>query len=79
MLKSFVSDQAGQRSVPAKSPTPFVIMYHGSLVERHGLDLAVTALGKIKQSIPQAELRIYGRSTPYLERVMDSVRAVAAA
>ena len=55
---------------------PFVIMYHGSLVERHGLDLAVTALGKIKESIPTAELRIYGRSTPYLERVMESVRAL---
>jgi glycosyltransferase involved in cell wall biosynthesis len=53
---------------------PFVIMYHGSLVERHGLDLAVTALGKIKKSVPNAELRVYGRSTPYLEQVMDSVR-----
>ncbi len=27
---------------PAK---PFVVMYHGSLVERNGLDLAVEALG----------------------------------
>ncbi len=53
---------------------PFVMMYHGSLVERHGLDLAVTALGKIKESIPSAELRIYGRSTPFLEQVMESVR-----
>jgi len=53
---------------------PFVMMYHGSLVERHGLDLAVMALGKIKKSIPSAELRIYGRSTPFLERVMHSVQ-----
>jgi glycosyltransferase involved in cell wall biosynthesis len=53
---------------------PFVIMYHGSLVERHGLDLAVIALGKIKKSIPNAELRIYGRSTPFLQRVLDSAR-----
>jgi glycosyltransferase involved in cell wall biosynthesis len=49
-------------------------MYHGSLVERHGLDLAVSALGKIRKTIPGAELRIYGGSTPFLERVMDSVR-----
>jgi glycosyltransferase involved in cell wall biosynthesis len=56
---------------PAK---PFVIMYHGSLVERHGLDLAVTALGKARETISSAELRIYGQSTPFLERVMDSVR-----
>ena len=38
------------------------------------MDLAVTALGKIKKSVPNAELRVYGRSTPYLEQVMDSVR-----
>ncbi len=53
---------------------PFVIMYHGSLVERHGLDLAVTALRKIRPAIPCAELRIYGRSTPFLEDVMEAVR-----
>ncbi|HUA38746.1 MAG TPA: glycosyltransferase family 4 protein [Candidatus Sulfopaludibacter sp.] len=53
---------------------PFVIMYHGSLVERHGLDVGVSALGVIKQAIPRAELRIYGQSTPFLERVLNSVR-----
>jgi glycosyltransferase involved in cell wall biosynthesis len=53
---------------------PFVMMYNGSLVERHGLDLAVVALGKIRKSIPQAELRIYGHSTPFLEQVLQPVR-----
>jgi glycosyltransferase involved in cell wall biosynthesis len=56
------------------SSKPFVIMYHGSLVERHGLDLAVAALQKIRNTVRRAELRVYGRSTAYLERVMDSVR-----
>jgi glycosyltransferase involved in cell wall biosynthesis len=51
----------------------FVIMYHGSLVERHGLDLAVEALAALRSSIPNAELRIYGRSTPFIEQVMQSV------
>jgi len=54
---------------------PFVIMYHGSIVERHGLDLAVKALEKIKRAIPGAELRIYGQSTPFLEKVMGSAQA----
>jgi glycosyltransferase involved in cell wall biosynthesis len=53
------------------SSKPFVIMYHGALVERHGLDLAVLALQKIRKTIPNAELRIYGRKTPFLERVLD--------
>ena len=49
-------------------------MYHGSLVERHGLDLAVAAVEKINNTVPRLELRVYGRSTPFLEQVMDSVR-----
>jgi glycosyltransferase involved in cell wall biosynthesis len=53
---------------------PFVIMYHGSLVERHGLDIGISALGIVKRSVPQAELRIYGQWTPYLEQVLGSVR-----
>lgn len=52
----------------------FVIMYHGSLVERNGLDLAVDALAQVCKSIPTAELKIYGRKTPFLERVMDDAQ-----
>lgn len=63
-----------QRSVCAAG-RPFVIMYHGTLVERNGLDLAVEALARVREAVPRAELKIYGRSTPFLERVMDLVRA----
>jgi glycosyltransferase involved in cell wall biosynthesis len=58
--------------VPTK---PFVLLYHGSLVERNGLDLAIDAVSKVRQTIPGVELRICGRSTPFLERVMDEVRS----
>src|SRR5438094_184680 len=61
---------------PPRAPgQPFVIMYHGSLVERNGLQLAVDALARVRRSVPSAELRIYGPSSPFLERVMQSVRA----
>jgi glycosyltransferase involved in cell wall biosynthesis len=53
----------------------FVIMYHGSIVERNGLEVLVNALDKIKETVPSGELRIYGRSTPFLEHVMNIVRA----
>jgi glycosyltransferase involved in cell wall biosynthesis len=53
----------------------FVIMYHGSIVERNGLDLAIEALARARKSIPAAELRIYGRKTPFLDQVMDLARA----
>ncbi len=52
----------------------FAIMYHGSIVERNGLDVAVEALARVRQSVPSAELRIFGPNTPFLERVMDVVR-----
>jgi glycosyltransferase involved in cell wall biosynthesis len=55
---------------PKDATRPFVMMYHGSLVERNGLDLAVEALARVRAAVPSAELRIYGRNTPFLERVM---------
>jgi glycosyltransferase involved in cell wall biosynthesis len=52
---------------------PFVIMYHGSIVERNGLDLAITALAAVRRTVPSAQLRIYGDRTPFLDIVMDLV------
>jgi glycosyltransferase involved in cell wall biosynthesis len=60
-------------SSPRDAGKPFIVMYHGSLVERHGLDIAVRALGIIRQSTPGVELRIYGQSTPFLREVMASI------
>jgi glycosyltransferase involved in cell wall biosynthesis len=51
---------------------PFTIMYHGALVERHGLGLAVEAVGQVRQTIPNVELRVYGDRTPYLDRVLTA-------
>lgn len=58
----------------AQGARPFVVMYHGSIVERHGLDLAVTAIEQVLKSHPRVELRIYGRRTPFLDQVMALVR-----
>jgi glycosyltransferase involved in cell wall biosynthesis len=56
------------------SDGPFVVMYHGTLVERNGLDVAVEAFARVRTKIPTAQLRIYGKATPFLERVMQSAR-----
>jgi glycosyltransferase involved in cell wall biosynthesis len=61
-------------SPPMERTTPFVMMYHGSILERNGLDVAVMALAIVRQRIPGAELRVYGESTPFLEVVMETVR-----
>jgi glycosyltransferase involved in cell wall biosynthesis len=57
------------------SGRPFVVMCHGSLVERNGLDLAVEAVARVRRSGGDVELRVYGARTPFLDQVMASVRA----
>jgi len=52
----------------------FVIMYHGSMVERNGVDHAVDALAHVVKTVPTAELRIFGSETPFLTKVLDSAR-----
>jgi glycosyltransferase involved in cell wall biosynthesis len=63
------------RGATADRGGSFVIMYHGTIVERNGLDLAVEALQRVRQSVPGAELRIYGARTPFLDEVMQSAAA----
>jgi glycosyltransferase involved in cell wall biosynthesis len=60
-------------SQPA-SNDPFVVMYHGTLVERNGLDIAIEAFACLRKRLPMAQLHIYGKATPFLERVMQSAR-----
>jgi glycosyltransferase involved in cell wall biosynthesis len=54
---------------------PFVIMYHGSLVERNGLEVAIDALGRLLKSVPTAVLHIYGSNSDFLERMMKKAQA----
>ena len=56
------------------SNDPFVVMYHGTLVERNGLDIAIEAFACLRKKLPTAQLHIYGKATPFLERVMQSAR-----
>jgi len=54
---------------------PFVMMYHGSMVERNGLDLAVEAFALVREKMPNTELRVFGPTSPFLERVLQTVQA----
>jgi len=53
---------------------PFVIMYHGSLVERNGLEVAIDAFERLRKSVPAAVLHVFGSNTEFLERMMTKVR-----
>jgi glycosyltransferase involved in cell wall biosynthesis len=42
------------------SGLPFVLVYHGTLARRLGLDVAIEAVAKVRDIIPRLELRIIG-------------------
>ncbi|MBA3353265.1 MAG: glycosyltransferase family 4 protein [Blastocatellia bacterium] len=54
------------------SAQPFSLLYHGSLVPRNGLDLAVDALEIASHRIPNLQLRVCGERNSYFEKVMES-------
>lgn len=45
---------------PKPEDSPFVLVYHGTLARRLGLDIAIEAVAKARDTIPQMELRIIG-------------------
>ena len=53
---------------------PFIIMYHGSLVERNGLEVAIDALERVRKAVPMAELHIFGPRTEFLDLMMNKAR-----
>ena len=44
-----------------KYASKFLLMYHGAVVERHGLDIAVRAVAELREKIPNICMVIYGR------------------
>ena len=61
------SNGATSKNIKSK---PFTLMYHGLIVERHGLDLAVEAMAKLKARIPGITLNLYGERTDYLKKIL---------
>ena len=52
----------------------FVLMYHGLIVERHGLEDLVDAISLLKDKIPRLELLVYGSGEDlslFLEKVQN--------
>lgn len=45
---------------PKPPDAPFVLVYHGTLARRLGLDIAIEAVARTRDAIPRLELRIIG-------------------
>jgi glycosyltransferase involved in cell wall biosynthesis len=61
--------------LPAAPGDPFRLIYHGTLAERLGLDLAIRALPIVRERFPGATLRIIGDGDhlPELHRLTDEL------
>jgi len=54
-------------------PNQFVIMYHGSILERNGLDIALYAIAKLKEKIPNLTFQVYGEGD-FVPRFLELVK-----
>lgn len=53
----------------ASANKAFKIMYHGLIVERHGLETALLAIATLRSVIPALEFHIFGARTPYMDEI----------
>ncbi|MEP0862468.1 MAG: glycosyltransferase [Ignavibacterium sp.] len=55
-----------------RDDSEFIILYNGSIIKRHGLDLLVDAVISLKEKIPNIKLRIYGGGE-FLDEVIKKI------
>ncbi len=66
----FDPDAAPGTSAPERDGE-FRVMHHGSIVHRHGVDLLVEAVARVRAEIPGVRLDIYGARTSFLDEVLE--------
>ncbi|MBO0780429.1 MAG: glycosyltransferase family 4 protein [Ktedonobacteraceae bacterium] len=69
--------RAAAPPIASNPDRPFILMYHGTVAERNGLDTAVRALALVQHEIPQVRLDIQGRGE-YLEVVKQLAEELGA-
>jgi len=57
----------------ANRTASFQLMYHGLLVERHGLEIAIKAVAAIRPHIPSLKFHIYGERTSYMDQMIELI------
>jgi glycosyltransferase involved in cell wall biosynthesis len=70
--KIFHMEGEDVRRPPAADPSRFVLLYHGGIFERHGLDTGLEALDSLRGKIPNLELRVFGLGD-FTERFLELV------
>jgi glycosyltransferase involved in cell wall biosynthesis len=63
MESIFDRQKASANEVNSSKSEKFVLMYHGAIEERYGLDTAIKAVNHLKDEIPNLAMEIYGRGS----------------
>ena len=65
-LKEILPPEIFPAPPEVKKPVPpFILMYHGTLVERHGLHNALATVAALRKTIPNLRFHFYGAETEY--------------
>jgi glycosyltransferase involved in cell wall biosynthesis len=51
------------------------LLYHGTVARRFGLHIAIEAVHRLRKTIPEAQLRIYGKYDPTYRRELENLIA----
>lgn len=71
------SRQGGDTAIPGpRREGEFRLMYHGTVVERHGLDTALDALVLIRSALPGVVLHVFGEGD-FVESFLARTRALS--
>jgi glycosyltransferase involved in cell wall biosynthesis len=67
-------EPANKSASDGPAGSEFVVMFHGTVVQRHGLHIAIEAVARLREHIPGLRFHIYGEPTAYLrEQVVPLV------
>lgn len=68
----FHNDAVKVNESQRKNPDEFVMMYHGTIVERNGLDTALEAIACLQEEIPNLVFHVYGNDE-YVDQILNLV------
>jgi glycosyltransferase involved in cell wall biosynthesis len=71
--KIFSDNEEATRQPVQKDPNKFIIMFHGTIFERHGVDTALEAIANLKNEIPGIEFRVFGYGE-YVDSFLELVK-----
>lgn len=71
-----IFNSAARQSEDATSKRKFVLMSHGTIVKRYGLDTAIRAIAQLKDKIPDIQLNVVGDGEylPVLRELVSQLR-----